>query len=119
MPSPNADERIAMLADRLAVCLVVLKQRYGTDWEPWFGEGIWEDEDTLADEIRDWPEFKEAKGIVRVFIKRLDSRIREREKEYERELRNRELRGDQGAQQRQVAVEGQPRQREEGPHSRD
>ena len=84
MPNANADERLAMLADRLAVCLVVLKQRYGTDWEPWFGEAIWEEDDALADEIRDWPEYKEAKQIVRLFIKRLDSRIREREEEYAR-----------------------------------
>ena len=65
-----ADARIALLADRLAVLLVVVKQRYGTDWEPWFGESLWQDEDRLAEEIREWPQYTEAKEIVKLFIKR-------------------------------------------------
>ena len=102
MPSPNADARLALLADRLAVALVVLKHRYGTDWEPWFGEGIWEDEDALADEIRDWPEFKEAKGIVRLFIKRLDSRIAKEQEEYYRE----QARAEAAQRQHEESAEG-------------
>lgn len=72
MPPNNEknEARIELLADRLAVALVVLKQRYGTDWEPWFGESVWEEEDRLADEIRNWPAYTEAKQIVKLFIKR-------------------------------------------------
>jgi hypothetical protein len=64
------DKRVELLRDRLAVLLVVVKQRYGTDWEPWFGEGVWEEEDRLADEIRGWPEYKEARDIVKLFVQR-------------------------------------------------
>ena len=49
---------------------MVVKQRYGTDWEPWFGESLWQDEDRLAEEIREWPQYTEAKEIVKLFIKR-------------------------------------------------
>lgn len=66
----KSDKRIALLADRLAVLLVVVKQRYGTDWEPWFGESLWEGEDRLAEEIREWPAYKEARQIVKLFIQR-------------------------------------------------
>ncbi|MHC4316813.1 MAG: hypothetical protein ACYSW3_30600 [Planctomycetota bacterium] len=68
----RSDKRIALLADRLAVLLVVVKQRYGTDWEPWFGEDTWECEDRMADEIRGWPDYKTAKDIVKLFIRRHD-----------------------------------------------
>jgi len=72
MPSEKQrdEARIALLADRLAILLVVVKQRYGTDWEPWFGEGVWTEEDRLADEIREWPQYREAKDIVKLFIQR-------------------------------------------------
>ena len=66
----KSDKRIALLADRLAVLLVVVRQRYGTDWEPWFGEGVWSEEDRLADEIREWPQYREAREIVKLFIQR-------------------------------------------------
>ncbi len=66
----KSDKRIALLADRLAVLLVVVKQRYGTDWEPWFGESVWQEEDRLADEIREWPQYREAREIVKLFIQR-------------------------------------------------
>lgn len=66
----KSDKRIALLADRLAVLLVVVKQRYGGDWEPWFGEAAWEGEGHLADEVRGWSEYKEAKQIVKLFIQR-------------------------------------------------
>jgi hypothetical protein len=66
----KSNDRIALLADRLAVCLVLLKQRHGSDWNPWFGEGMWQDGETLSGELRDWPEYAEAKEIVKLFIKR-------------------------------------------------
>lgn len=75
MPDLNK-ARLALVADRLAICLVVLKQRYGTDWEPWFGESIWEAEEHLGDEIRSWPEYKEAKEIVKLFIQRSERDVK-------------------------------------------
>jgi hypothetical protein len=73
MPDQNA-ARVELLADRLAILLVVVKQRYGTEWEPWFGESVWEQEDHLGDEIREWPQYIEAMNIVRQFIRRHDAR---------------------------------------------
>jgi len=61
----------------LAVLLVVVKNRHGNDWAPWFGESTWEDEDRMAEEIRDWPDYKTAKDIVKLFIKRQDGREKE------------------------------------------
>ncbi len=66
----KSDKRIALLADRLAIALVVLKMRYGNDWLPWFGEAVWDEADGLGDEIRDWPDYKAAKEIVKLFLKR-------------------------------------------------
>jgi hypothetical protein len=66
----KSDKRISLLADRLAIALVVLKMRYGSDWLPWFGEAVWDEADGLGDEIRDWKEYKEAREIVKLFLKR-------------------------------------------------
>jgi len=68
----RSDRRIALLADRLAIALVVLKQRHGDDWLPWFGEACWDAEDSLGENIREWPDYKAAKKIVRLFIKRME-----------------------------------------------
>lgn len=73
----KSDRRIALLADRLAVLLVVARSRHGTDWAPWFGESVWEEEGHMADEIRGWPDYKTAKDIVKLFIKRQDGREKE------------------------------------------
>ncbi len=66
----KSDKRLALLADRMAIMLVVLKQRHGDDWAPWFGEGMWESEDGMGEVIRDWPEYKTALKIVKLFIQR-------------------------------------------------
>lgn len=73
----RSDRRIALLADRLAVLLVVARSRHGTDWEPWFGESVWQDDGHMADEIRGWPDYKVAKDIVKLFLKRQDGRIKD------------------------------------------
>lgn len=90
----KSDRRLSLLADRLAIALVVLKQRYGTDWEPWFGESIWEDAEHLGDEVRQWPEYKEAKGIVKIFIKRME---REHEQARKEEAQRRDAEAARGA----------------------
>lgn len=61
---------MVLLADRMAIMLVVLKQRHGDDWAPWFGEAMWEDADGMGEVIREWPEYETAKQIVRQWIKR-------------------------------------------------
>jgi hypothetical protein len=73
----RSDRRLALLADRLAILLVVARSRHSTDWEPWFGEGVWEEEGRLGDEIRGWPDYKTAKDIVKLFLKRQDGRIKD------------------------------------------
>jgi hypothetical protein len=44
--------------------------RYGNDWNPWFREGIFEDEGSLGDEIRGWPEYQSAMMVVRNWLKK-------------------------------------------------
>lgn len=69
----QAEDRIELLRDRLGVLLVVCKMRYGNDWNPFFREGLYEDEGSLGDEIRGWPEYKSALMVV-------DNMIRKNEK---------------------------------------
>jgi len=73
----QANGRMAMMADRMAIMLVTLKNRHGDDWEPFFGEHGWEDPDGFAAEMRGWAEYKTALDIVRLWIKRHDKRVRD------------------------------------------
>jgi len=66
-------DRLAFLADRMAIMLVILKARYGDDWSPWFGEAMWESGDGMGEEIRSWPEYGTAKAIVRLFLMRFEN----------------------------------------------
>ena len=66
----KSNRRLALMADRMAIMLVVLKQRHGDDWSPWFGEGMWEAADGMGEVIREWPEYETAKKIVRLYLKR-------------------------------------------------
>jgi len=77
----RSDRRIALLADRLAIALVILKSRHGADWLPWFSEACWDAEDSLGDEVREWTDYKAAKDIVRLFIKREEKRYEQSRKE--------------------------------------
>jgi len=61
----------------MAVLLTVCKMRHGGSWDPWFREGTFEDEGSLADEIREWPEYQEGLSIVRLFLKKHDAREKE------------------------------------------
>lgn len=69
-----AERRLAFLADRLAILLVVAKMRHGNDWNPFFRDSTYDDEGSLGDEIRDWPEYKDAKMMIRRWIERDDKR---------------------------------------------
>lgn len=59
----QAEARIDLLEDRMAILLVVCKQRLG-DWNPWFREGLYEEEESLGEEIRSWPEYHTARQII-------------------------------------------------------
>jgi hypothetical protein len=64
------DARVELLTDRLAICLMILKQRYGDDWNPWFGEALWESEDGMAEILRQSNEYPRAREVVQLFIHR-------------------------------------------------
>ena len=64
------EARVELLSDRLAILLVVVKSRYGGDWQPWFGEEMWHGIDCMGEEIREWPDYAEALKIVELFMKR-------------------------------------------------
>lgn len=64
------EARVDLLSDRLAICLMILKQRYGNDWNPWFGEACWDQEDGLGDIFRQSNEYPQAREVVKLFIHR-------------------------------------------------
>ena len=64
------EARIELLTDRLAITLVLLKQRYGNDWNPWFSEACWDSEDSLGHIMRLSSEYPEAVKVVELFIHR-------------------------------------------------
>ena len=64
------EARINLLTDRLSISLMLLKQRHGNDWNPWFGEGMWEADDGLGEILRQSKEYPEAVKVVNLFISR-------------------------------------------------
>ena len=76
MPTPKEESQkrqIAFLADRMAVMLCILKSRHG-DWEWLYGENMWESEEGMAAEMREWPEYATAKDILRLWLKKHNER---------------------------------------------
>jgi len=57
----------------MALMLVILDSRTGNDWNPWMGEGVWDGE--MGEELREWPQYKTAKDIVRLWIAKHDRRM--------------------------------------------
>lgn len=82
MPTPSeenqkqqitrANERIAFMADRMAVLLVLLGQRHG-GWEWLYGEDMWQNPEGIAEVLRDWPDYGVAKDIIRLWIRKHDA----------------------------------------------
>jgi hypothetical protein len=66
--------RIRFLVDRLAILLVVAKMRYGNDWNPFFRDTLFDEEGSLGDEIRGWPEYQSARNVIAAWVKREDNR---------------------------------------------
>lgn len=69
-----AENRIKMLADRCAILLTICNARDGDDWNPWMGEGMYEGEGQLGDELRKMKDYKVAKDIVRLWVQKQDKR---------------------------------------------
>jgi len=67
----NDSERLAFLADRMAILMVVCVSRTGS-WNPWFREGMYEDAEGLGDEIRAWPQHETAKEVIRNMLRKFD-----------------------------------------------
>lgn len=65
----RAEARLAFLADRMAILMVVCVQRTGS-WNPWFTEGLYEDLEAMGDEIRSWPQHKSAMEVIRRMVKK-------------------------------------------------
>lgn len=65
----KSDKRIAFLADRMAVMMVILQSRHG-GWEWFYGENTWRGDDNMANEIRDWKEYDTAKEIIKLWIRK-------------------------------------------------
>jgi len=66
--------RIRFLVDRMAILLVVAKMRYGNDWNPFFRDTLFDEEGSLGDEIRSWPEYQSARQVIAAWVKREDAR---------------------------------------------
>lgn len=66
----QAEARIDLLTDRLAITLMLLKQRHGNDWDPWFGEACWDAENSLGDVLRQSEEYPRAVAVVELFMTR-------------------------------------------------
>ena len=70
---PTDNERLAFLADRLAILMVVCVSRSGS-WDPWFREGTYEDSEGMGEEIRHWPEYTTAMEVIRNMLRKHDAR---------------------------------------------
>lgn len=69
-----ADNRIRLLADRLAILLTICNARDEDDWNPWALERTYEEEGSMGDQIRKMKDYKVAKDIVRRWVQKQDAR---------------------------------------------
>lgn len=67
-----ADSRIKLLADRLAILLVICNARDEDDWNPWALDRTYNDPGSLGDSIRKMRDYNTAKGIVRRWLESQD-----------------------------------------------
>lgn len=77
MQQPNiANERIKLLADRLAILLVICNARDSDDWNPWALDRTYDGEDSMGEHMRKMKDYKTAQNIVRRWIKTQDESIK-------------------------------------------
>lgn len=67
-----ADARIKLLADRLAILLVICNARDEDDWNPWALDRTYDGEGQMGDAIRKMQDYKTATGIVRRWLKKIE-----------------------------------------------
>lgn len=67
-----ADNRIKLLADRLAILLVICNARDEDDWNPWALDRSYDEPGGMGDSIRKMRDYSTAKTIVRRWIERQD-----------------------------------------------
>jgi hypothetical protein len=68
--------RIKMLADRIAVLLVICNARDEDNWNPWGLERTYDGDDSMGYHIRKMRDYKTAKNIVRMWIEKADRATR-------------------------------------------
>lgn len=73
-----ADERIKMLADRLAILMVICNARDQDDWIPWALERSYDDDDSMGYHIRRMKDYEIAKSYVREWITSTDKKTTEK-----------------------------------------
>jgi hypothetical protein len=74
----KAEERIKLLADRAAILLVICNARNEDEWNPWMSELMYDGEGQLGDHVRKMADYTIAKGIVKLWLKKQDSRTAEK-----------------------------------------
>jgi hypothetical protein len=72
-----ADNRIKMMADRLAILLTICNARDEDDWNPWALERTYDERDSMGDHIRRMRDYDVAKKIVRRWVEKVDAKTRE------------------------------------------
>lgn len=72
-----SNNRIKMMADRLAILMVICNARDEDDWMPWGLESSYDSEDCMGEHIRKMKDYTTAKNIVRMWIEKTDKRTRE------------------------------------------
>ncbi len=70
MPQCSENSRLKLLAERMAILMVVCRLKYGIGWNVWMHEGLYSGE--TGDEFRSMPEFKVALDVIRNMIRRQD-----------------------------------------------
>jgi len=69
-----------LLIDRAAILLVVAKNRHDGDWSPWWLDRMYDDPESIGDEIRQWSDYKVARRMVIRWLKNLDRDLDEQER---------------------------------------
>ncbi len=64
--------RVAFLADRMAILLVICKSRTG-DWTPFCRDAMYDADESLGVQVREWQEYTTAKDIIRNMLRKFDN----------------------------------------------
>ncbi len=60
-----------MLVDRLAILLVIAKSRHG-GFDLFFLDRQYDEEGSLGDEIREWPDYKTARKVINRWLNNIE-----------------------------------------------